>query len=120
MRGNNWLARRPVAKACVIALLLVGCDSARPVGPGSPEPPGEAVQGLRLEARSDTMPIGTVGTTIGHVPVVRLTLNGNPAPGREVLFVVSALPVRQPAQFLTDAICHRRCLLSGPCPADSV
>ena len=78
-----------VAEACLVTLLLIGCDSGAPAGPDEPGLPDEPVQGLRLEARSGMMPVGSVGTTVGPVPVVRLTLNGNPAPGREVLFAVS-------------------------------
>ena len=88
MRRNDWVACQTVVKACAIALLFVGCDSAEPAGPGSPEPPGEAVQGFRLEARSDTTFTGLVGIGMAH-PVARLTLDGNPAPGREVQFLVS-------------------------------
>lgn len=92
MRRHSSLSWRTLTNACVMSLLLVGCDSGEPAGPsGSDEPksPDEPVQGLRLEARSATMPIGTVGTTVGPVPVVRLTLNGNPVAGREVRFAVS-------------------------------
>ena len=89
MRGHDGLACWTVTTACVITLLLAGCDSAEPAGPGSPEPPKEPVQGLRLEARSDTTPTGVVGTAVTSVPVVRLTLGSDPAPGREVRFVAS-------------------------------
>jgi hypothetical protein len=89
MRSIDWLACRTVAKAGVIAFLVAGCDSVKePAGPGSPEPPGEAVQDFRLEARSDTTFTGVVGIGTAH-PVVRLTLDGNPAPGREVQFLLT-------------------------------
>ena len=89
MRGHDGLVCWTVTTACVVTLLLAGCDSAEPAGPGSPEPPKEPVQGLRLEARSDTTPTGVVGTAVASVPLVRLTLGSDPAPGREVRFVVS-------------------------------
>lgn len=85
MRRHNRQAWRAVAQACIIAL-LVGCDSTEPE---TPEPPEQPVAGLRLEAVSDTTLTGTVGIRIGAVPVVRLTLDGNPAPGREVRFSAS-------------------------------
>ena len=89
MRGHNGLTAWAVAGACMLALLLVGCDSAKPAGPESPDAPKEPVQRLRLEALSDTMPAGAVGTSVASSPVVRLTLDGNPAPGREVQFLVT-------------------------------
>jgi hypothetical protein len=93
MRRHNGGTAWTAAKACVITVLIMGCGS-EPQGPGGPEGPkgpgpDEPVQVLRLEARPDTTLTGTVGTAILPVPVVRLTLNGNPAPGREVHFVVS-------------------------------
>ena len=86
MHGRDGLAYRMVAGACLATLLLTACDSAEPAGP---EPPGEPVQGMRLEATTDTMLTGTVGSTLTAVPVVRVTLNGRPAPGREVVFMAS-------------------------------
>jgi hypothetical protein len=66
-------------------MLLNGCDSTEPAAQ-----PEEPVAGLRLEARSDTSLTGTVGTPVDSVPVVRVTtLDGQPAPGRQVRFVVS-------------------------------
>ena len=86
MRAHIWRTYWPVAGACIIALLFVGCDSAEPVGPESPKEP---VPALRLEARSDTALTGLVGSRVLSVPVVRLTLDGHPAPGREIRFLVS-------------------------------
>jgi TolB protein len=78
MCRNDWLT------CCVITLLLTGCTS---VEPEESEQPAEA---LRLEARSETRLTGAVGTRLAPVPVVRLaTLEGNPAPGREIRFLVS-------------------------------
>lgn len=88
MRGIHRLACRTVAKGCVITLLFAGCDSSEPAGPGSSEPPPEGVQGFRLEAVSDTSFTAPVATGMAH-PVARLTLDGNPAPGRDVQFLVS-------------------------------
>ena len=89
---TGWRA----AKACVLALLILGCGPEPqgpegPEGPPAPEGPGpkEPLQALRLEARPDTTFTGTVGTSIAAVPVVRLTLDGNPVPGREIRFVAS-------------------------------
>lgn len=85
MRRYNRQAWRAVARACIIAL-LIGCDS---TDPEQPEPPEQPVAGLRLEAVTDTTLRGTVGIWIGTIPVVRLTLDGKPAPGREVRFSAS-------------------------------
>ena len=90
MRGHSDLPYSTMAKACVITLLLLGCSS-EPQGPEGPEGPGPngPTPVLRVEARPDTTLTGTVGITILPVPVVRVTLDGNPAPGREVRFIVS-------------------------------
>ncbi|HET9603824.1 MAG TPA: hypothetical protein VFO96_06000 [Gemmatimonadales bacterium] len=86
MRRHHRQAWRVVAQACIIAL-LIGCDSTEPAAPEVPEQPAT---GLRLEARSDTTLTGTVGSRIASVPVVRLTtLDGDPAPGREIRFSAS-------------------------------
>lgn len=78
MRRNDWLT------CCVITLLLIACNSVEP------EEAEEPAESLRLEAGSETSLTGTVGTRIAPAPVVRLTtLEGNPAPGREIRFVVS-------------------------------
>ena len=86
MRTYQWLKCRILAEACVIALLFVGCNSAEPA---APEPPGEPALGLRVEPRSDTLATGLAGSRLASVPVVRVTLDGNPAPGREVQFILS-------------------------------
>ena len=91
MRGNDWL------RCCVITLLLIACNS---VEPQEPEGPAEA---LRLEARSETSLTGTVGTRIDSVPMVRLTTrDGNPAPGREIRFLVSGGGSIEQASQRTD------------------
>ncbi|HET7111428.1 MAG TPA: hypothetical protein VFI41_11160 [Gemmatimonadales bacterium] len=85
MRWHHRQVWWTVAQACVIALLLSGCDSTEPA-----EQPEEPVAGLRMEAQSKTSLTGTVGTRVDSVPVVRLvTLDGRPAPGREIRFLVS-------------------------------
>lgn len=84
MRRNDWLT------CCVITLLLIACSSVEPEDPEGPEDPEQPAEALRLEARSETRLTGTVGTRIATGPVVRLTtLDGDPAPGREIRFVVS-------------------------------
>jgi hypothetical protein len=89
MSGQHVMYRT-VAGACLVTLLLAGCDSADPAEPAGPNGPDEpAVQGLQVEARTDTMLTGTVGATITAVPVVRVTLNGAAAPGRDVVFRAS-------------------------------
>ena len=102
MRTDNSFPWRTVARPSVIALLILGCNSAEPAGPTGPDHPKQPVPGLRLEARSDTMPVGTVGTRIASSPVVRLTLDGNPAPGREVQFLVTGGGSIQIASQRTD------------------
>lgn len=83
MRGNNRQAWRTVARAFVIALLPVGCGS----DPQQPEEPETPAVTLHMEALSSTSLTGTVGSPVDSVPVVRLTtLDGQPAPGREVRF----------------------------------
>lgn len=87
MNCTDRMARWTVARACALGLLLIGCDSVEPEQPEVPEVP---VEGLRLEAHSDTSLTGTVGSRIASVPEVRLTtLDGSPAPGREVRFTAS-------------------------------
>ena len=87
MRRNERRIGWAVAQACVIAL-LIGCDSTEPEP--APETPEQPVAGLRLEAQSDTVVTGTVGSRVADLPVVRLTLDGKPAPGREVRFSASS------------------------------
>lgn len=83
----DWPTHCMVVRACVIALVLLGCDSAEPVGP---EQPQEPLQGLRMEPLSDTTQTATVGTRSHSLPAVRLTTpDGNPAAGREVRFLAS-------------------------------
>lgn len=86
MRRLNRQAWLAVAQACIIAL-LISCDSTAPTDK-TIDPP-EAQKGLVLEAQSDTTLTGTVGVPISPAPIVRLTLDGKPAPGREVRFSVS-------------------------------
>lgn len=91
MRAINWLT------CCVSTLLLIACTS---VEPEESERPAEA---LRLEAVAETSLTGTVGTRIAPVPAVRLTtLEGNPAPGREIRFLVSGGGTIENASQRTD------------------
>lgn len=88
-----------LAKACFITLLLIGCDS----DPQQPEEPENPVAGLRMEARSSTNLTGTVGARMDSVLVVRLTtLDGEPAPGREIRFSASGGGTVQIAVQRTD------------------
>ncbi|HET9151805.1 MAG TPA: hypothetical protein VFN83_08845 [Gemmatimonadales bacterium] len=83
MRRSDWRMCWTAARALGVAFLVISCDSTEPGKITEP------VEGLRLEARSDTALTGTVGAKVASIPVVRLTLDGNPAPGREVQFLVS-------------------------------
>jgi TolB protein len=89
MPTNDRLTWRAAAWAVAVTLSLAGCDSTepRPTDPPGTQPPETD---LRLEAQSDTVLAGTVGTRLASVPVVRLTANGKPAPGREVRFSASS------------------------------
>jgi hypothetical protein len=83
MRRDNRQAWWAMAQACVITLLLVGCGS----DPQQPDEPGNPAVTLHMEAQSSTSLTGTVGTPVDSAPVVRVTtLDGQPAPGREVRF----------------------------------
>ena len=86
MHRINRLTCWTAAEAVIFSALLIGCNSTEPEQPEQPEQP---VAGLRLEAITDTTLRGTVGIWIGTIPVVRLTLDGKPAPGREVRFSAS-------------------------------
>lgn len=91
MRRNDRLT------CCVITLLLIACGSVEP------EDSGEQAEALRLEALSETSLTGTVGARIAPVPVVRLTTrDGNPAPGREIRFLVSGGGTIERASQRTD------------------
>jgi hypothetical protein len=86
MLGINRLTCWTATRAVIFTALMIGCTSTEPE---PPEPPEQPVAGLRLEAVTDTTLRGTVGIWIGTIPVVRLTLDGKPAPGREVRFWAS-------------------------------
>jgi Tol biopolymer transport system component len=83
MRGSHRaLPEHSVWAGALVTLLVAGCTS-------SAEPP-DSVEGLRLEALTETRLTGTVGTGVTPVPTVRLmTSGGSPVSGIEIRFQVA-------------------------------
>ena len=73
-----------VAARCMmcIALMLAGCSSSTEPAGSPPSPPENPLAGMRLEAVTDTVLTGTVGTLVDPVPAVRaVNRDGRALPG---------------------------------------
>ncbi len=86
-RRRSAGGRQPaiILGAAILLSFALGCggDST------TPSQPEEPVEGLQLEALSAMTVTGKAGNKLTPVPVVRLTLDGQPAPGREIHFLAS-------------------------------